>query len=653
MAINPETQYAGKIAPSSTEYPYGQARNITLPGDGTGTPWEAALVNDIFGFQQALLSQAEIVPSGNPETAVDSQYLKALEKVKITPVGSVAEDLTGRAVVDQQLYRAIGWHAGSAVQTNPVGGRLLVGRASVAKSEHNGVTVFSPTVPKVSEQTGATLAERRDNYLAGTGETDPTGSGVFAVVGSGVSVTMAGAVPHDAAVDDLGAFNAALGVSLSVYVPDGDGYYVSAPITSVQNMALYGEDEVPVDMARGAKIYAPNGFLLNSLSSRHRISMRNLWPVGDGRDTAGVICVEGQFGGLFEGNHFEGFDTTIENPMSFLTDFIRNKFTDTNIGLYLSTANEVNILRNLFQSSCIKAVDTYNLTPAPGGGRAAFPVTLSGNNFNLGTGTVPSVLSGQVNYEKNYVEVFSAPASPYVFEFVAMRFSNPTLNVTDNHINGQDNIASHIQIYSDNSSGSVVRGEIKRNYLRGTTSEAIVFGEKSGFFGNVTGIEIDKNTASVSPYIRYPSADYGTPPQNWGVNYTAGSLNVSGTTFVSIPFSLKSGFLPIDLQAGGTIWNVSKTGLYILSGTITQSYSSNIRNSEIRILVNGANVIYQAVVSLSVAQTGTNYNTTSFSIPFSFDAGDDVEIQVRNGDLIFRAELGINEIARIDQYTAV
>lgn len=77
MAINPETQYPGKIAPSDAEYPYGKARNISLPGDGTGTPWEAALVNDLFGYQQALLSEADITPTGDPDNAQESQYAEA------------------------------------------------------------------------------------------------------------------------------------------------------------------------------------------------------------------------------------------------------------------------------------------------------------------------------------------------------------------------------------------------------------------------------------------------------------------------------------------------------------------------------------------------------------------------------------------------
>ncbi|UGC98024.1 polygalacturonase [Oceanospirillum phage vB_OsaM_PD0307] len=78
MAINPETQYPGKIAPSTPDYPYGAARNITNPGDGTGTPWEAALVNDLFGFQQALLAAAGIVPSATPDKVGASQYLSAV-----------------------------------------------------------------------------------------------------------------------------------------------------------------------------------------------------------------------------------------------------------------------------------------------------------------------------------------------------------------------------------------------------------------------------------------------------------------------------------------------------------------------------------------------------------------------------------------------
>lgn len=79
MAIIPNTQFPGKTAGTNTNYPYGQARDVTTSGDGTGTPWVAALANDLFGFQQALLQAAGIAPSGSPDTAVASQYLQAIQ----------------------------------------------------------------------------------------------------------------------------------------------------------------------------------------------------------------------------------------------------------------------------------------------------------------------------------------------------------------------------------------------------------------------------------------------------------------------------------------------------------------------------------------------------------------------------------------------
>ena len=90
MAINPSVKYAGKITAPSVEYPLGKAQNITVPGDGTGTPWEKDLLNDIFGFQQALLGDAGEAPSGIPDKVGASQYLKVLFKRS----GLVRDDYT-------------------------------------------------------------------------------------------------------------------------------------------------------------------------------------------------------------------------------------------------------------------------------------------------------------------------------------------------------------------------------------------------------------------------------------------------------------------------------------------------------------------------------------------------------------------------------
>jgi hypothetical protein len=59
-------------------YPYGSARDIAVPGDGTGTPYNENVVNDQWGFNQKLLNAASIVPSGSPETILASQYYDAM-----------------------------------------------------------------------------------------------------------------------------------------------------------------------------------------------------------------------------------------------------------------------------------------------------------------------------------------------------------------------------------------------------------------------------------------------------------------------------------------------------------------------------------------------------------------------------------------------
>lgn len=90
--ISPIASYPGKVGGVSSAYPYGEARNVTAPGDGTGTPWEGLLVNDIFGFQQASVSEAGITPSGSPETATASQHLESLRI--ITNMRTVTHNMT-------------------------------------------------------------------------------------------------------------------------------------------------------------------------------------------------------------------------------------------------------------------------------------------------------------------------------------------------------------------------------------------------------------------------------------------------------------------------------------------------------------------------------------------------------------------------------
>src|SRR5690554_4155197 len=78
MAIIPSSEYPGQITGPSTDYPLGSAVNESDPGLFDGTPWEARGINDVYGLLQALLSAGGVTPSGDPDTATNSQYLTAL-----------------------------------------------------------------------------------------------------------------------------------------------------------------------------------------------------------------------------------------------------------------------------------------------------------------------------------------------------------------------------------------------------------------------------------------------------------------------------------------------------------------------------------------------------------------------------------------------
>jgi hypothetical protein len=89
MAINPSTNgtMMGRITAPDANYPYGSSKDESGAGAGDGTPYFKARADDIFGFQQALLRASSIVPSGNADNVLVSQYLQSL-----------VEQAAGRAV---------------------------------------------------------------------------------------------------------------------------------------------------------------------------------------------------------------------------------------------------------------------------------------------------------------------------------------------------------------------------------------------------------------------------------------------------------------------------------------------------------------------------------------------------------------------------
>lgn len=93
MAIDIETVYPGGVDPATADYPYGVPRDVSAPSAGDGTPWAVAFIKDWSGFFQGLLSRSGIVPSGNPDTVLISDYADALDTLYALPMLSQRDGL--------------------------------------------------------------------------------------------------------------------------------------------------------------------------------------------------------------------------------------------------------------------------------------------------------------------------------------------------------------------------------------------------------------------------------------------------------------------------------------------------------------------------------------------------------------------------------
>ena len=206
MAIVPSSLFPTKTTAPSAAYPQGGAQNITAPGDGTGTPWDQAIVNDLFGLQQWLLAKASIVPSGSADTAVVSDYGDALTalfgNIKLTVL--LATDV---AWIPDPLTTAIEFtivgggggaggvltSAGAGQSGAGAGGATAIAASNVVDATYN-VTVGGAGVGGTPGNAGASggtssVVSASINASAGGGS---AGAGMTATAGSAVTLPAAG-----------------------------------------------------------------------------------------------------------------------------------------------------------------------------------------------------------------------------------------------------------------------------------------------------------------------------------------------------------------------------------------------------------------------------------------------------------------------------
>lgn len=174
MAIKLEEEYGNAVA-GDANYPGGSFKNATTGGSSDGTPLEKKWANDWLGFFQALLTEAGIVPSGAPDTAVASQYFEALQALFAAAVHTHASylsktdivlpttELRGatEAIVD---LTAVNWTSINLSAVVPAGARFVIAHFSIRTNGPNNsnmsylmcrpVEVLEPGIAVVSVNAG-------------------------------------------------------------------------------------------------------------------------------------------------------------------------------------------------------------------------------------------------------------------------------------------------------------------------------------------------------------------------------------------------------------------------------------------------------------------------------------------------------------------
>jgi hypothetical protein len=196
MAINPSVHgaFTGKIDTTDpTGYPYGKAQNITAPGDGTGTPWVEDGINDIFGFQQALLDAGSVTPSGTADKVGASDYLDALNAI-------ITDAVDAKALADQQARYPVGEILVSLRTANPstwigfgtwveVGqGRAMMGYDNTATdADFTTLEVPSPDIGKKEVILDVTQLPAHDHQLNDVKNSDAGADDPLAAINNGAT----------------------------------------------------------------------------------------------------------------------------------------------------------------------------------------------------------------------------------------------------------------------------------------------------------------------------------------------------------------------------------------------------------------------------------------------------------------------------------
>jgi hypothetical protein len=147
--LNLLIKYPGQVD-SDPNYLWGKPRNRSTADAHDGHPYEASWVADVYGFMQSLLHGAGITPSGNPDTATNSDCYSAIWELIRRRVSTVNDFGI--------------WVTGSGTLVVSGGGALSINTGGTCTFTSGSTTTFSSS--SVVNFNGATVTFNCNPVLA-------------------------------------------------------------------------------------------------------------------------------------------------------------------------------------------------------------------------------------------------------------------------------------------------------------------------------------------------------------------------------------------------------------------------------------------------------------------------------------------------------
>tara|TARA_R110002051_G_scaffold3335_1_gene18071 strand:- start:3324 stop:5558 length:2235 start_codon:yes stop_codon:yes gene_type:complete len=598
----------------------------------------ATAAADIAGPNVAVLN-GNFGSAATKDTGTDFDQIP-LNAGIVYPVESVQKLAGLIGTTDNQQISIKGWHADS-----DVGGGILYWDSTKLKSEHNGGTVFSPTVP-YSATTG--------DYLDGIGETDAAGSGCWCRTYDTMLIEWFGVIPDgttdattsiEKAIQSLPTTGGELVFSAGDYLLSGtlgpDNIYNGIHLPHTVNGATAGKRVTLT--GRGARLVAGR-------EGMHLIRVSSNFNKVTGFSIAGY-GVEGTSVGIsIAPDDLQQTTTKVENTWNVVEDL---NITGCEVGIFMACGPTVSGATSTCYYNSISKVSVANCKiGAKLSGRHSYSSAVNRNVFNACSFNAPNMNVG--------VQLDGADTN----RFIACDFEGITYNTTPlatptaisipntgaagwpnayNYFSGCVAEYCTLHVYNGHND-NIFNGNMLRNDLFEGTRPAIQSGQGYAEVPNDYTLDVD-GVISCNSLV-------------WSRDADAEIVNkITGNNFLKFFRYGEMSYLKQDLtyNGRGIIW--------VDDGTSIQNSVSSNNATHYKYYTDDG--VQRGSISVGVA--GTNYNTTSDPRLKTFiGRPSDEEINAKfkgltdafdrfkwNGDATQEVHWGFNAHKAIDNLTGI